>query len=139
MDRVLSFDMGGTTAKACVIDRGEPLLAREFEVARAYRFKKGWGLPIRVPVVELIEIGAGGGSIARVDRWACSRSARTAPGRIRARPATGWAAASPPSPTPTCSWVISTPSSSWAAACGSTWRPPGEPSRSAWPGRWASS
>src|SRR5258707_2910919 len=68
MDRVLSFDMGGTTAKACVIDRGEPLLAREFDVARADGFKKGSGLPIRVPVVELIEIGAGGGSIARVDR-----------------------------------------------------------------------
>ena len=68
LDRVLSFDMGGTTAKACVIDRGEPLLAREFEVARADRFKKGSGLPIRVPVVELIEIGAGGGSVARVDR-----------------------------------------------------------------------
>jgi N-methylhydantoinase A len=67
-DRLLSFDMGGTTAKACVIDRGEPLVAREFEVARADRFKKGSGLPIRVPVVELIEIGAGGGSIARVDR-----------------------------------------------------------------------
>src|SRR6185369_17009813 len=68
MDRVLSFDMGGTTAKACVIDRGVPVLAREFEVARADRFKKGSGLPIRVPGVELIEIGAGGGSIARVDR-----------------------------------------------------------------------
>jgi len=66
--RLLSFDMGGTTAKACVIDGGEPLLAREFEVARADRFKKGSGLPIRVPVIELIEIGAGGGSIARIDR-----------------------------------------------------------------------
>ncbi|MFQ5899484.1 MAG: hydantoinase/oxoprolinase family protein [Candidatus Methylomirabilia bacterium] len=66
--RLLSFDMGGTTAKACVIDSGEPLVAREFEVARADRFKKGSGLPIRVPVIELIEIGAGGGSIARVDR-----------------------------------------------------------------------
>ena len=66
--RLLSFDMGGTTAKACVIDGGEPLLAREFEVARADRFKKGSGLPIRVPCVELIEIGAGGGSLARVDR-----------------------------------------------------------------------
>ncbi|MBI4608628.1 MAG: hydantoinase/oxoprolinase family protein [Candidatus Rokubacteria bacterium] len=66
--RLLSFDMGGTTAKACVIDNGEPLVAREFEVARADRFKKGSGLPIRVPVIELIEIGAGGGSIARVDR-----------------------------------------------------------------------
>src|SRR5262245_10980197 len=67
-DRLLSFDMGGTTAKACVIDGGEPLLAREFEVARADRFKKGSGLPIRVPVIELIEIGAGGGSMARLDR-----------------------------------------------------------------------
>jgi N-methylhydantoinase A len=66
--RLLSFDMGGTTAKACVIDNGEPLVAREFEVARADRFKKGSGLPIRVPAVELIEIGAGGGSLARVDR-----------------------------------------------------------------------
>src|SRR5262245_21948204 len=66
--KLLSFDMGGTTAKACVIDGGEPLLAREFEVARADRFKKGSGLPIRVPRIELIEIGAGGGSLARVDR-----------------------------------------------------------------------
>ena len=66
--KLLSFDMGGTTAKACVIDDGVPLVGREFEVARADRFKKGSGLPIRVPVIELIEIGAGGGSIARVDR-----------------------------------------------------------------------
>ena len=66
--RLLSFDMGGTTAKACVIDDGVPLIAREFEVARADRFKKGSGLPVRVPVIEMIEIGAGGGSIARVDR-----------------------------------------------------------------------
>ncbi len=66
--RMLSFDMGGTTAKACVIDDGVPLVAREFEVARADRFKKGSGLPVRVPVIEMIEIGAGGGSIARVDR-----------------------------------------------------------------------
>jgi N-methylhydantoinase A len=65
--RMLSFDMGGTTAKACVIDQGDPLVAREFEVARADRFKKGSGLPIRVPVIEMIEIGAGGGSIARID------------------------------------------------------------------------
>src|SRR3989440_4699211 len=66
--RLLSFDMGGTTAKACVIDDGMPLVAREFEVARADRFKKGSGLPIRVPVVEMIESGAGGGSLARVAR-----------------------------------------------------------------------
>ena len=66
--KLLSFDMGGTTAKACVIDEGAPLVGREFEVARADRFKKGSGLPVRVPVIEMIEIGAGGGSIARVDR-----------------------------------------------------------------------
>ncbi len=64
---LLSFDMGGTTAKFCIIDRGQPLIAYEFEVDRRYRFKKGSGLPIKVPVIEMIEIGAGGGSIARID------------------------------------------------------------------------
>jgi N-methylhydantoinase A len=64
---LLSFDMGGTTAKICVIDKGQPLIAHEFEVDRIYRFKKGSGLPIKLPVIELIEIGTGGGSIARVD------------------------------------------------------------------------
>jgi N-methylhydantoinase A len=67
LDRVLSFDMGGTTAKICLIDDGEPDRSRSFEVARAYRFLKGSGLPLRVPVIEMVEIGAGGGSIARVD------------------------------------------------------------------------
>ncbi len=66
-DAVLSFDMGGTTAKICLIDDGEPQYARSFEVARAYRFMKGSGLPLRIPVVEMVEIGAGGGSIASVD------------------------------------------------------------------------
>jgi N-methylhydantoinase A len=65
---VLSFDMGGTTAKICVIDGGRPLIAQSFEVDRIYRFKKGSGLPITIPVIEMIEIGTGGGSIARVDR-----------------------------------------------------------------------
>jgi N-methylhydantoinase A len=64
---VLSFDMGGTTAKICVIDAGRPLIAHDFEVDRIYRFKKGSGLPIKIPVIEMIEIGTGGGSIARVD------------------------------------------------------------------------
>ncbi len=64
---LLSFDMGGTTAKACIIDDGEPLTTSDFEVGRVYRFKKGSGLPIKVPVIEMIEIGAGGGSIARID------------------------------------------------------------------------
>ncbi len=67
LDSVLSFDMGGTTAKMCLIDRGEPANARVFEVDRSYRFKKGSGTPIRIPVIELVEIGAGGGSIAKVD------------------------------------------------------------------------
>ena len=64
---LLSFDMGGTTAKLSVVDGGEPLVTHDFEVDRRYRFKKGSGLPVRVPVIEMIEIGAGGGSIARVD------------------------------------------------------------------------
>jgi N-methylhydantoinase A len=65
--RILSFDMGGTTAKICFIEDGEPLTSRSFEVDRQARFTKGSGLPIRIPVIEMIEIGAGGGSIARPD------------------------------------------------------------------------
>ncbi|MEM6887414.1 MAG: hydantoinase/oxoprolinase family protein [Pseudomonadota bacterium] len=65
---VLSFDMGGTTAKLCLIDQFRPQTARKFEIARAARFIKGSGMPVRIPVIEMIEIGAGGGSIARVDR-----------------------------------------------------------------------
>src|ERR1700730_16568562 len=82
--RVLSFDMGGTTAKICLITDGKPQIARLFEVDRAGRFKKGSGLPIRIPVVELVEIGAGGGSIASVDAMARisvgPRSAGSEPG-----------------------------------------------------------
>ena len=68
LDRLLSFDMGGTTAKLCLIDDYEPLTSRSFEVDRVYRFKKGSGLPVRIPVIEMVEIGAGGGSIASVDK-----------------------------------------------------------------------
>jgi N-methylhydantoinase A len=64
---VLSYDMGGTTAKICLIDDATPQTARTFEIARAARFMKGSGLPVRIPVIEMIEIGAGGGSIARLD------------------------------------------------------------------------
>lgn len=71
---LLSFDMGGTTAKCCMIDHGKPSLSSEFEVSRVYGFKKGSGLPVKVPVIELIEIGAGGGSIARVDNLGLLRS-----------------------------------------------------------------
>jgi len=67
LDQVVSFDMGGTTAKICLIDKAQPQTARAFEVARIYRFLKGSGLPLRIPVIEMVEIGAGGGSIARVD------------------------------------------------------------------------
>ncbi|HYZ23610.1 MAG TPA: hydantoinase/oxoprolinase family protein, partial [Rhodopila sp.] len=63
----LSFDMGGTTAKITLIDDYTPQQSRHFEVARAYRFAKGSGIPIRIPVIDMVEIGAGGGSIARVD------------------------------------------------------------------------
>ncbi|MGF1474654.1 MAG: hydantoinase/oxoprolinase family protein [Geminicoccaceae bacterium] len=65
--RVLSFDMGGTTAKICLIDDGEPQTARRFEFDRTARFMKGSGLPLRIPVIDMVEIGAGGGSIAQVD------------------------------------------------------------------------
>ena len=65
---ILCFDMGGTTAKAALIDNGEAQRSLDFEVARVDRFRKGSGLPLKVPVIDMIEIGAGGGSIARVDR-----------------------------------------------------------------------
>ncbi len=67
LDKVLSFDMGGTTAKICLIEDGEPKTANTFEVARTYRFKKGSGMVVSTPVVEMVEIGAGGGSIASMD------------------------------------------------------------------------
>jgi N-methylhydantoinase A len=67
LDSVLSFDMGGTTAKICLIDGFKPQTARAFEVARVGRFRKGSGLPLRIPVIEMVEIGAGGGSVAHVD------------------------------------------------------------------------
>jgi N-methylhydantoinase A/oxoprolinase/acetone carboxylase beta subunit len=64
---LVSFDMGGTTAKMCLIKNGKPAVTDTFEIARVHRFKRGSGLPVRVPTIELIEIGAGGGSIARID------------------------------------------------------------------------
>ena len=67
LDKVLSFDMGGTTAKICLIKNQTPKTGRVFEVARTYRFKKGSGMPISIPVIDMVEIGAGGGSLAHVD------------------------------------------------------------------------
>jgi N-methylhydantoinase A len=68
LPEVVSFDMGGTTAKICLLTNGEPERARKFEIARTYRDMKGSGIPVRIPVIEMVEIGAGGGSIARVDK-----------------------------------------------------------------------
>lgn len=67
LNKVLSFDMGGTTAKICLIKNQAPKTSRVFEVARTYRFKKGSGMPISIPVIDMVEIGAGGGSLAHVD------------------------------------------------------------------------
>ena len=67
LSEVLSFDMGGTTAKICVINDSKPHTERSFEVARAHRFLKGSGLPLRIPVIQMVEIGAGGGSLAHID------------------------------------------------------------------------
>src|SRR5215471_16170010 len=67
LNTVLAFDMGGPTARLCLIDDLTPKTANTFEVARTYRLKKGSGMPISIPVVEMVEIGAGGGSIASVD------------------------------------------------------------------------
>jgi N-methylhydantoinase A len=66
-DDLVSFDMGGTTAKLCVVEDGAPLVAADFEVDRVYRLKRGSGLPVKLPVVDMIEIGVGGGSLASVD------------------------------------------------------------------------
>ncbi len=65
---VVSFDMGGTTAKICLLKNYKPERAHRFEIARAYKDMKGSGIPVRIPVIEMVEIGAGGGSTARVDK-----------------------------------------------------------------------
>ena len=92
--KALSYDMGGTTAKICLIEDYAPSTARDFEVARSARFAKGSGLPLRIPVIEMIEIGAGGGSIAkRIDaprphrRRTGERRRRAGPGLLRPRAA----------------------------------------------------
>ena len=81
---LVSFDMGGTTAKMCLIRAGKPAMSDTFEIARVRRFKRGSGLPVRIPTIDLIEIGAGGGSIARVDELGLLKvgpdSASAAPG-----------------------------------------------------------
>jgi N-methylhydantoinase A len=93
--RALSYDMGGTTAKICLIDDYKPHTARLFEVDRAARFLKGSGLPVRIPVIEMVEIGAGGGSIARLDALKRVTVGPESSGAERARPATAAAACTP--------------------------------------------
>ena len=84
LDRLLAFDMGGTTAKACLIENHEPLVTGSFEVDRIYRFLEGSGMPLTIPSVDMIEIGAGGGSIASIDELGLlkvgPRSAGSMPG-----------------------------------------------------------
>lgn len=83
---VMSFDMGGTTAKSCVIKAGRPLISKSHEVARVSRFRRGSGLPLGIPVIDLLEIGAGGGSIAEIDGLGLlrvgPRSASSEPGPV---------------------------------------------------------
>ena len=117
---MISFDMGGTTAKMCLIEGGEAEHASTFEAARVKRFRKGSGLPLKVPVIDLIEIGAGGGPSLRPPRWACSRLARNVPAPSPARSAMAAAARSRPSRMPTCCSAISRPTTSSAVRWAST-------------------
>jgi N-methylhydantoinase A len=85
-DHVISFDMGGTTAKLCLIEHGRPHVKHDFEAGRLERFKAGSGLPLKVSVIDMIEIGSGGGSIARIDALGLMkvgpRSAGSVPGPV---------------------------------------------------------
>jgi N-methylhydantoinase A len=84
LNDLISFDMGGTTSKVSLVENGVPLQSPEFEVARVARFKRGSGLPLKVPTIELVEIGAGGGSIGHIDALGLLKvgpeSASSAPG-----------------------------------------------------------
>ena len=116
IERLMSFDMGGTTAKACLIEDGEPLITGLFEVDRRWRFKEGSGLPVTIPSIDMIEIGAGGGSIARVDDLGLLKVGPDSAGSDRrVRPATAVAAPRRPSPTPISCSACSTPTISSAA------------------------
>jgi hypothetical protein len=104
---VLSFDMGGTTAKLCLIPNGEPTVGTDLEVAHYQRFRKGSGFPLKIQSIQMIEIGAGGGSIAAKEiRLVFSMSVRARPAPSRDRPPTSAAARSRRSPMPTsCSAI----------------------------------
>ena len=139
---ILSFDMGGTTAKVGLIQGGRPSVTKDYQVGGHASAGIGGmslsGYPVRTPVVDLVEIGAGGGSIAWVDSGGLLRWARAARAPTRARSATAAAGASRPSPTQTSSSADSTPPISSAASSASTSRAPAARSRSAAPDRSAS-
>jgi N-methylhydantoinase A len=99
-ENAIFFDMGGTTAKICLIEKYQPETSRVFEVDRAARFLKGSGLPVRIPVIEMVEIGAGGGSIAWVDALHRIQVGPRSAGSSRARPVTAVAVPSRLSPMP---------------------------------------
>ena len=79
---VVSYDMGGTSAKICLIREDDIPITRDYEVDRAYRFRRGSGMPLSVPTVDLIEIGAGGGSIARIDELGLLRAGPSSAGAV---------------------------------------------------------
>ena len=116
-ERLLCFDMGGTTAKSCLIIDGEPELTNTFEVARIYRFKKGSGFPVSVPSVDLVEIGAGGGSLARLDELGLLKVGPESAGADPGPACYGRGGSARRSPTPISNWACSTPSTSSAATC----------------------
>ena len=93
---VISFDMGGTTAKACLVEDGRIEVASQMEAARVHRFKRGSGLPIKAPVIDMIEIGAGGGSIAGIDEVGLLRVGPRSAGADPGPPATAAAASRRP-------------------------------------------
>jgi N-methylhydantoinase A len=104
--KVISFDMGGTTAKICLIKDQTPKTSRVFEVARSYRFKKGSGMPISIPVIDMVEIGAGGGDRSRMlMRCVKSGLGRKAPALSRGRPVLAKGEKSRPLPMRTCFWA----------------------------------
>ncbi len=123
-ENVLSFDMGGTTAKAAIIKGGRTLVNKTHEVARVMRFKKGSGLPVGIPVLDMIEIGAGGGSIAEINDLGLLQIGPAARVRTRVRSAAHAAERNRRSRTPTSCWDFSTRTSSWAERCRSMQKPP---------------
>jgi N-methylhydantoinase A len=116
---VLSFDMGGTTAKVGLIQDGQLRLSTEMEVgAQAVTplgEGRGGGYPVRTPVIDLVEVGAGGGSEAWIDAGGALRVGPRSAGARPGRRATAWAAPPRPSPMRTWRWAGSTRRSSWAA------------------------